>query len=250
VGVEGATTLKWAFKNITWGCALDSCASGLGPLLVLCKNFKFGVLYKRRRLFSSGQWPLATEVLGQLVWRFTSIVYLASTWAHAPSDPVTVLYFWARSHRRKKRRLALSSQHVSAWLPLDGDLWNVCWGVSVTNTGQFKWRPKYILSSPATSNRHKSALFEWNSMSVRTAEGVQILRERATVLRYMCNICPLPPGDNPTAVDKYYYYYYYLPFCLEWSLNCTQISQSSPLKTTTSGWVESFDKFPPICCQY
>jgi len=65
-------------------------------------------------------------------------VYLASTWAHAPSDPVSVLYFWARLHRREKRRLALLSQHVSARLPLNGYLRNFMLG----NFGQFTRRPK------------------------------------------------------------------------------------------------------------
>jgi hypothetical protein len=132
-------------------------------------------------------------------------VYLASTWAHAPSDPVTVLYFWARSHRREKRRLALSSQHVSARLPLNGYLRNFMLG----NFGQFTRRPKYILLLPTTSNRHKSALFEWNSIS---------LLGQPRRYKYYANV----PQCCVTCT---------LPICcLERSLNCMQSSQSSALK--------------------
>jgi hypothetical protein len=130
-------------------------------VLAPCKIFTFGVLYKAE-IFSSGQWPLASKVLGQFVWLFNSTVYRASTWAHAPSDPVTVFYFWARSHRREKHRLALSSQHVSALLPLNQYLRNSMLG----NFGQFTRKPKYILLLPTTSNRHKSALLEWNNISL------------------------------------------------------------------------------------
>jgi hypothetical protein len=130
-------------------------------------------------------------------------VYLASTWAHASSDPVTVLYFWERSHRREKRRLALSSQHVSARLPLNGYRRNFMLG----NFGQFTRRPKYILLLPATSNRHKSALFEWNSIS---------LLGQPRRYRYYAN--------EPQCCI------HYPSCCLERSLNCTQSSQSSALK--------------------
>jgi len=123
-----------------------------------CKIFNFGVLYTAGIFFFrqvSGHW-LPKFLVSLCDSSIALTVYLASTRAHAPSDPVSVLYFWARSHRREKRRFALSSQHVSARLPLNGYLRNFMLG----NFGQFTRRSKYILLLPATSNRHKSALFE------------------------------------------------------------------------------------------
>lgn len=51
--------------------------------------------------------------------------------------------------------------------------------------GHFTWRPKYVLSFPVALCRHKSALFQLRCYkAVRTADEVQILRERRGMLRY------------------------------------------------------------------
>jgi hypothetical protein len=38
---------------------------------------------------------------------------------------------------------------------------------------------------------------------------------------------PLPPGDNPIAVNKYYYYYYYYYLCAD----CLKIWELQPAGT-------------------
>ena len=118
-----------------------------------------------------------------------------------------VTCFSGRLGSRVKRLLAsCPSVLLSAHMYQRGSLWanfreNWYWGTimkicrentNLVTIGHTSWRPKYILMSPATLNRHKKFSLPLTFYKVvRTAKDVKILRELATMWRYTPSASPV-----------------------------------------------------------